>query len=616
MDMNFEFKKLYLKQRGVLIVLLVIFFEIIMRFITGYDSNYIIDRNENTYHQYLQEYEGKITSQKIQSLQEEYQNVKKAAAKIQDCKEQYQKEKITKEEYQEIAKKYFRKTNNGSVFNIVYNQYIYAKEDVTQRYMLDTRGWETLLCHQDLNMILVIGIVVLCSPLFCWEYESDMEQILLYSRYGKYHSAVKKFLTAIVSAIILVLLCTAVDYCYVANSVGLAHADYPLKSIQFFENSPYHMTLGNAYLCIVLFRIIGAVMASCLVCIIAIISKKIIITLVASSLVFISPSIIFSTSSVGYYLPIPSRQICATGYLWGTSYATSISETGEKYLKVIFREIPVNQCKLLMCAYSVEIILMIIFGVAIFSRNSVHIEFRKLKIFVLVWAIAAFEFVGCGSVKSTPDDIVYSAYDNYIYGKTNGKELFLDVEAKNIILKENGNQLKLLREIPEEEKEIDAIFVYDNFCYYITREENYEGFQVYGLNLSDFSRQLIYSSVKENQEDFFGLVENKVDENEMMDSMTRVVSALIVNDNYIYIQNGTDILRIDRKTKKQKVIVQNVSESCNLCYISNCLYYFDSEYRLYKFVEAKGSIERIGEVYTDDLRIEAGNIKYTDFFNG
>lgn len=67
----------------------------------------------------------------------------------------------------------------------IYNQYYYAKEAPAHRFLMDERGWDTLLTHNGVNVILLLFLLALCVPIFCGEYQCGMAQILHSCRNGR-----------------------------------------------------------------------------------------------------------------------------------------------------------------------------------------------------------------------------------------------------------------------------------------------------------------------------------------------------------------------------------------------------------------------------------------------
>ena len=266
--------------------------------------------------------------------------------------------KISKSEYEEKSKQYYERIKNTAVFNVVYNKYYYAKELPEERYIMDERGWNTLLSHGELDFILLLCLLIVLTPLFCNEYESGMDALLLSSSKGKYRTAIAKLLSGFVLAITLTIIFSIIEYMCVDMMVGLNNGSYPLKSLQFFKESAYYISLNQAFLITVLCRVLGTLLFVECVSIVSIFSKKSIITLFSSSVLVIFPSILFPDKSVLYYLPLPSGLLSGTGYLWGNTYKSIINEQCRLEKIIQFHKIESGVFTILLVGYVVEIVLL------------------------------------------------------------------------------------------------------------------------------------------------------------------------------------------------------------------------------------------------------------------
>lgn len=219
--LKIECKKIFIYQKGLVILLLCLLAYTLLCVCSGYDSSFVINRNEDTYRNYIERWHGKITETKAGELDAEYNAINHAS----------------KPEIQ----------NKQAVFLEVYNQYFYAKEKPSRRFLMDERGWNTLLTHDNVNFIFILCLLAICIPVFCGEYQCRMEQILRTCRNGRARLAMLKLLLMMVLATITALLFQLIQFGVVSSMVGLDGANYPLQSLSFFENSPYTITIGRAY---------------------------------------------------------------------------------------------------------------------------------------------------------------------------------------------------------------------------------------------------------------------------------------------------------------------------------------------------------------------------------
>ena len=150
-----ELKKILFHHKGLLLLLIALVAYVVFCVGSGYDSNYVIDRNEDTYLAYMERWQGEITEEKAQEMEAEYAE----ATRSDDGRK--------------------------AAFLTIYNQYYYAKEDPAHRFLMDERGWDTLLTHDGVNVILLLFLLALCVPIFCGEYQCGMAQILRSCRNGR-----------------------------------------------------------------------------------------------------------------------------------------------------------------------------------------------------------------------------------------------------------------------------------------------------------------------------------------------------------------------------------------------------------------------------------------------
>ena len=225
-----ELKKILFHHKGLLLLLIALAAYAVFCVGSGYDSSYVIDRNEDTYLTYMERWQGEVTEENAQEMETEYAE----ATRSDDGRK--------------------------AAFLTIYNQYYYAKEDPAHRFLMDERGWDTLLTHDGVNVILLLFLLALCVPVFCGEYQCGMAQILRSCRNGRGRLAGIKLGVMAALAVLVTALFQLVQFVVVALAVGLDGASYPLQSLSFFEHSPYLISVGQAYGIVVL------VLGRCLVC--------------------------------------------------------------------------------------------------------------------------------------------------------------------------------------------------------------------------------------------------------------------------------------------------------------------------------------------------------------
>lgn len=611
-----EWHKLLIKQKGLLILGLMILIKIALTLQQGYDSSLIINRNPEGYAVYMNQYEGKLTAEKEQRLQAEYYAVVHAGAELDELARQWKDGEITQEAYESSSKQYYERMKNSAVFNVIYNQYYYAKEAPEERYLMDERGWSTLLGHSKPDFVLLLSLIIVLTPLFCHEYESGMDALLLSSSRGKYRAGAAKLVIGAVLAMIVTMIFTFIEYLCLDGMIGLPHGSFPLQSLEFFANSEYPVTLKQAFLALLLIRIVGAVLfAGCIACV-GILSKRSIITLFTCSVLIFLPYILFPEKSLLYYLPLPSGLLAGTGYLWGTVYESAYSDQGtvEKFVK--FQAIDRGVFLLLMIGYIVEISLLYLYSLKKYSRYMLRSRLRhkkqtKLPLPLSLLIIGLLILTGCDSRGKAEDVFSFDAGELRNYGETAEYAIQLDEEQSLITARHlaTGEEILLTREPFRREGMISTIFVRDDWCYYVTQTLGKEGIRIYGIDLKNFHQKLIYNSLRENTEDFFGLVSEQQDMEQISRNISPVYS-LILNSNYIYYVVDAELVQIQRSTGREKVIARDVRAGLALAYYNGAIYYIDHQYRLNVYKELDGKVHPLESIYTDQFHIKNGELQY------
>lgn len=619
--MMFEGKKLLIKQKGLFILIFMLLLKIGVVHFFGYDSHSIIERNEQSYLDYMSQYSGKISADTVAKIKEEYNAVNKAESAINSLMMKYEKGEISQEEYENQCIQYYDKQTRAGIFNLVYSKYVYAKEQVNERYILDSRGWETLLTHDTLDFILILCLITILTPIFCGEYENKMEVLLLSTRRGKYRSGYMKLFLSILLAIIITALFHLIQYFYLYEKVGLKHGGYPIQSLEFFQNSGYQISLMEAYLIVVALRILGAVLLACMVACISILTQKTIITLVVTGIFTILPGIIFQSNSTSYYLPFPTGLLRGTGYLWPSSYVNSFGEDGGLIQICTFKEIPSSHLKILLFILIVEILIIFFYSLKCYSYyfiswNSKRGCLKKKVGFFGSIVLCLIFTCGCGNKKTVSDKFYYNLEENANFGENAKYKVQVDYENNNIEVMEKNTEKaeNLIREAFPDNMQILGIFLSGNDCYYLLElEENEEEVCIYCCDILNRSKSLVYSSVEENKEDFFGLFPKEYNASEMI--MAEPTSGFFLNSKDIFLIKNSKVVQINRDTKEEKVIVDDLSVN-GICYFNGRIFYVDQGYRLCEYDTFSREKRHLENIYTKNFMISENKIQYSNLLEG
>lgn len=535
-----ELKKILFHQKGLLILLFALLAYAIFCLASGYDSSYAIDRNEDIYLSYLNRWEGKITEQKAQEMETEYA------------------EAVSSDDGKKTA------------FLTVYNQYYYAKEDTTHRYLMDERGWNTLLTHDGLNFIMLLCLLSFSVPVFCTEYQCGMDQIFRSCRNGRGRLACMKLLTMMALSIGIVFLFQLVQFSVVFLSVGLNGGSYPLQSLSYFADSPYWITIGQAYAIVVLCRCIGAAWFAVLIALLSILFQRAVLTAFAGIAVSALPHLIGS-SFIKYILPIPSGMLAGTGYVWGTLTEVGYDENWNLIDIVTFPGIAPKKLCLLLILFLVVISLMFFLA----FRNYVGKRRTKLPrtaisaVFIVLLAVS---LTGCGGTSNSA--VSHDFLADATQGENSVYTVDLDMVENEIYAtdKITGESILLTRDLFHDVASISCIYVDEEACYYCTQVDTGSGFQIYRIDLTDFSTKLFYSSGSDNTAMFWGLYEKDLTVDELLADI-EPISSFVVDGSHIYYLQCEQLYQVCRFTGRETVAVSNTADMDTLTYQSGEVIY-------------------------------------------
>lgn len=541
-----EFKKIFVRQKAVLFLLVILLIKIMLVCISGYDSHYMIDENEKYYLEYIQKYQGKITEELITTIEEEYNRI---THETNSNLLQYQKE---------------------NAFQVVYHQYIYQK-DKGGGYILDSRGWQTILEHDHIDYLLVIGIIIFSTMLFAVEYDTDMYNLLLTSSKGKYRVTFTKLLIGTGTSIFLSAAFQAIQYIYLYMTVGLPFAEYPLQCLEYFEKSNWNCTLGQACLFVFIIKMFGSVFIAALSFISINVMRKISLSMISSIAMILIIDVFCGQKAVAYYLPIGLLK--GTGYFWADQYITDIGESGDLIRKCLFQAVSHRNFLICMAAFLLIIIILYVVNFLLFSNLYYFLKIHSSKRLYPTIGILLVMIMLCGCENTVTDsshiEVGETYQDEYI---KDPYQLNIDAENNNIMYRsKDGETIELIRDVFPRKAAIKKIYVQDNLCYYLMENDLDSGVYIRCINLNTFSDTYIYSNMNENTEDFYGLISNEKSTQEIFSNAVDTNWFFVIN-NYIFLSKKNYIKKIDIRTGKQEIIADLVSDG-KVIFDNNTLYY-------------------------------------------
>ena len=547
-----ESYKSFIKQKIWIFIMILLVIRMVSVCITGYDSHYMIDENEKYYNEYLKKYEGKITDAKQKQIEKEYKKINSSSNEL------------------------LASEQKNKAFQVIYDQFIYEK-DKGSGYILETRGWQSILEHDSLDFSLIICIIIVMTALWENEYETQMDMMLRSCKKGKYQTPFAKVVLGDILSVVLSAIFQFIQIIYMAGSVGLPHGNYPVQSLKFFQNSSYHITLKSAVVMVFIIRLIGAALLAFMTMLINIWIKRKTVSMIISMSAIILTSIIFRSGSAIYRLPLPLGPLKAAGYLWPSQFDSQY--VGSKLVKVCtFKEIPHGSFIAVNAMFLGEVIILGVLCVIFFSKwriKKIHTYKKMIRIMTLCFIASILFATGC-SKSTNHNEVSISKEDTQEKTVWNGKKIEIDDENNNVIYTdESGKKENLIRDVFPSKLTIQKIFIYGNDCYYLSENDESNGICVRKINLKNLDDTLVYDSTDENIENYFGMIQKQKKYEEYFND-AEDTKWFFVADGYIYWKKKYYIAQVDIKSGKKKIIAEGVSDD-KIIYTKGILRYVDAD---------------------------------------
>ena len=549
-----ESYKLFIKQKIWIFIMILLAVRMVSVGVTGYDSHYMIDENEKYYNAYLKKYEGKITDAKQKQIEKEYKRINSSGNEL------------------------LASEQKNKAFQVIYDHYTYEREKGSG-YILETRGWQSILEHDNLDFSLIICIIILMTALWGNEYETQMDMMLRSCKKGKYQTPFAKVMLGGIISIALSAIFQLIQIIYLAGSVGLSHGNYPIQSLKFFQHSSYHITLSSAVVIVFIIRLIGAVLLAFMTMLINIWIKRKTVSMIISMAGIVLTTIIFRSDSMIYKLPLPLGSLKAAGYLWPSQFDSQY--VGSELVKVCtFKEISHRMFMAVNAMFMAEMVILGVLCVIFFSKwriKKIHIYKKTIRLMTICFIASTLFATGCSqNTNHSKVEVSISKEDTQEKAVWNGKTIEIDYDNNNIIYTDkSGKKEMLIRDVFPSKLIIQKIFIYQNDCYYLSENDESNGICIRKIDLKNFDNTLIYDSTDENIENYFGIIQKQKTYDEEFND-TEETKWFFVTDGYIYWKKKFYIAQVDIKSGKKKMIAEGVSDD-KITYANGILRYVNAE---------------------------------------
>ncbi len=321
----YEWKKLLLRRGGIWLLLLFFVGEIAISVLFRQPYDRVLEQNRQVYDRYLSSVNGPLTQQKREYIEREMARLNEVHMQLSQLNSSYYQGKIPQDEYQTQLAELTQQDADYDGFAKLYTQYIYVREVPERRYFLYTGGWERLLTDWEPDYLLLLVLVLLLTPVFCEEYESRMDQILLTQ---KRSAGAQVLWKAAAAGSLTVLLTAAAQLCRVITyaAYGLPNGSYPLESLVSFGASVKGLSILQGFFLQFALKELGYLYCALAILALSVLLKKFALTLMAGLIALPLPFLTLRDAFVLVPIPGPWALTVGTVYLAPSQELTGFTE--------------------------------------------------------------------------------------------------------------------------------------------------------------------------------------------------------------------------------------------------------------------------------------------------
>lgn len=577
-------------QRGIWYISVFILFSLLWLIATDHPQNLDMMQYHEEYSWYLEHVAGAYTQENANYLEQEAKRIDAAQNARKKLLDSYYAGQITNEVFQEEYTKQEEILKHKDGFEVLYDQYLYICENKENRYFLQTNGWNGLLSRNGFSFPLFLILLVISIPVFCSEYNCQMDVIIRTTKNGQ-----KNFLYKILLAIFFAAFCSiaesTLNFLFFAIKYGLPNGDYPIQSIPYFGYYSQTLSLNEGYWFISALRCFGCIVITLLILLFSVLLKKYALTMFVVAASTVLPYIGLTTNQI-YHLPLPLSFFLATDFFVGSIYDND-PLTGEQV--TIFKEISAMELSILL-----GILVFACISALILIRRKTSNHWNKIEknIYIHRQIASSLFFLlflaGCSpSLNHQDDRTIYNSVKSYSTVVADYEVIFDEETQKYLLYNQTKNETLDLNQSAFAQNtnagKILSVFCRGQYIYYLKlKTESYidrvgvynstaEVISIVELNTETFEQQIIFEQIASPGRSVFG-VEYQVDDKWSFLLENR---DFFLNDSSIFFRCKSNITKIDRRTKRISVI--DIPIDKNISFDGKNIFYIDSFSMLVKY---------------------------------
>lgn len=577
-----EAKKMLFYQKGWLCLLLFVFLWMGALMLLDAPVQPDVETGKEQLFYYLEQVGGRCTPETEAFISQEASQIALAESAQKTLRMRYAEGTLSKAEFDMQRQPHAAVLKHADGFALLFEQYTYAREQAENRYLLYTNGWAGLLGNDTLDFLFVLLLLLLFTPVFCAERIGRMDLLFKTMPKGGRDTVLAKIRLSLLTAGLLSLLLSGLQYGFFAFQYGLPHGDYPLQSLSMFATSHWTSSLGNAFWILTLLRLVGAVCFTGIILFVSACVKGYALVFFTCMTTVALPAFLFPLASSKYFLPSPLGFLVGTGFLKGTTLQRNLI-TDE--MTVVFQEIPKSYLFVLLALLSTVCLGMLLFVVKQHTNRwqKRHPRCGKLSMCLVLCLSLAF-LSGCTVEHVQPVNYVLSGKQAY---ETADARLYCQIgtDGKQKILWKNKHSGEI-RDLPVNPLNASSDFAGCLFgqgrdLYYLRYQvsnsggrENDSRFCVVQLDMVDFSEKIVFERHLNPSGISFGVNAEKMAAKSRF--WTGITAFFLNRDTIYFVRGDSELVAVSRWTGKTTTIA-SLPIGAELSFDGRYIHYQDAD---------------------------------------
>lgn len=314
-----ELKNLLIKRHGAILIIVFLLVKGVL-FFYNYQCeeavfSFVFTPDTAAYEKYTDMYEGALTENDIDNIKKLIDNTSNASKALGTAYVEYVNGESSYEDYCRAVDKFSQlSAEHKKGMQQLGEQTDYIKEDLSNRWLLDTRGWICLLRNQSLDIVLIMLLLLVSVQTFCNDYSSDMDELLLTTCKGRKALARNKWLSTVSVCALISILFSLLEYVVIWIRQGLPCPNAPIQSIESFSDSTTGFTLIGAFAFVTLLKALGAILFSTIVLALSVTFKRPLSVISLSASLILIPYLTLQNAWTKLYV-LPLGLLMSNGYL-------------------------------------------------------------------------------------------------------------------------------------------------------------------------------------------------------------------------------------------------------------------------------------------------------------